>query len=269
MSKDVFLAQIPGFHHNTKMEEQYLKRDDGVRLAYSHTPGTVTERPALMFLGGYRSDMTGTKALYLEGQCRARGQEFVRFDYSGHGASDGTFADGTIGIWTSDARAILDHALQSRDVILAGSSMGGWIALLLGLSCPERIAGIVGISAAPDFTRTMHHTLNDAQRHELEKTGRTHLPGDYSPEPYLVTKALLEDGEAHCLLDRIHDFSMPVRLIQGMKDADVPWQTAYRIKNVLKNADVKVLLIETGDHRLSRSEDLALINTQVREISGF
>lgn len=255
--------------YRKSMTIEYLERKDGVKLAYCRTAGTAAGRPAVMFLGGYRSDMTGTKALYLEERCRARGQEFVRFDYSGHGASGGDFSAGTIGIWKDDASAVLDRIIKAPRVVLAGSSMGGWIALLLALSRPARAAGMVGIAAAPDFTRAMRDALNAAQQREIQEKGFAHVPSDYSPEPYLVTRALLEDGETHCLLDRAHDFPAPLRLVQGMKDADVPWQTAYRIKNALKNTDVKVLLVENGEHRMSRPEDLSLIDAQVAELSGF
>lgn len=251
------------------MTIQYLERKDRPRLAFCYRAGTVAGLPTVMFLGGYRSDMTGTKALYLEEQCQLRGQGFVRFDYSGHGASEGKFEDGTIGIWKQDARAILDDVVRGR-AVLVGSSMGGWIALLLALESSEQLAGLVGIAAAPDFTRTMHDDiLNDAQRQELDVRGVLRIPNDYSNEPYLITKALIADGEQHCLLDRTHIFSAPIRLVQGMKDNDVPWQTAYRIKNVIKGGDVKVLLVESGNHRLSRVEDLALIDAQVREVSGL
>ena len=251
------------------MTIQYLERKDLPRLAYCYRAGAVAGLPTVMFLSGYRSDMTGTKAMYLEEQCRLRGQGFVRFDYSGHGASEGKFEDGTIGIWKEDARAILDDVAQGK-VALVGSSMGGWIALLLALEHSERLAGLIGIAAAPDFTRTMHDDiLNDAQRRELDVRGVLRIPNDYSNEPYLITKALIVDGEQHCLLDRTHIFSAPIRLVQGMMDNDVPWQTAYRIKNVIKEGDVKVLLVQSGNHRLSRAEDLALIDAQVREISGL
>ena len=249
------------------MTIQYVERKNRPKLAYCLTKAAVSGLPTVMFLGGYRSDMSGTKATFLEGQCRARGQGFVRFDYSGHGASEGKFEDGTIGVWKEDARAVLEHVAEGR-VLLVGSSMGGWIALLLALEYPQRLAGLVGIAAAPDFTRFMYNeVLDDAQRRALDKNGYLEMPNDYSEEPYLITKALIEDGEHYCLLDRPHVLAAPARLVQGMKDNDVPWQTAYRIKNAIKQADVKVLLVESGDHRLSRPEDLALIDRQVTELS--
>ncbi len=249
------------------MSCQYLEHNE-TALAYHALPATGPRQPTVMFLGGYHSDMTGTKALYLEEQCRLRGQGFIRFDYSGHGASGGKFEDGSLSRWKDDARAILDHVVPTGPVILAGSSMGGWIALLLAREHPERIAGVVGIAAAPDFTRQMAAALTQAQKAEMAAQGFIHVPNNYSPEPYLITKSLLDDGEKHCLLDHPFKLPMPVRLVQGMKDEDVPWQTAHRIKNVIEG-DVEVLLRENGDHRLSQPDDLALIGAQVAALSDY
>lgn len=248
------------------MSCQYLEHK-GTALAYHALPASVPGQPAVMFLGGYRSDMTGTKALYLEEQCRLRGQAYTRFDYSGHGASGGKFEDGSLSRWKDDARAILDNVVPAGPVILAGSSMGGWIALLLAREFPDRIAGVAGIAAAPDFTRQMGAALTDAQKAEMTAQGFIRVPNHYSPEPYLITKALLDDGEKHCLLDKPFPLPMPVRLVQGMKDADVPWQTAYRIKNAVGD-NVEVRLREQGDHRLSQPDDLALIGAQVAALSA-
>jgi pimeloyl-ACP methyl ester carboxylesterase len=211
--------------------------------------------------------MTGTKATFLEQQCRARGQGYVRFDYSGHGASGGDFAALSLSAWKNDAQTILDK-LTKRPVILVGSSMGGWIALLLALEKPEKVAGLVGIAAAADFTRDMQKALSDEQKKQLIDKGYIDVPSDYSPEPYRISKALLDDGDRLCILDRDNVLSTPVRLIQGMKDSDVPWQTAFRIRNAIAG-DVEVILIESGDHRLSRPEDLDLIDRQVCKLSGL
>jgi pimeloyl-ACP methyl ester carboxylesterase len=211
--------------------------------------------------------MTGTKATFLEQQCRARGQGYVRFDYSGHGASGGDFAALSLSAWKNDAQTILDK-LTKRPVILVGSSMGGWIALLLALEKPEKVAGLVGIAAAADFTRDMQKALSAEQKKQLIDNGYVDVPSDYSPEPYRISKALLDDGDRLCILDRDNVLSTPVRLIQGMKDSDVPWQTAFRIRNAIAG-DVEVILIESGDHRLSRPEDLDLIDRQVCKLSGL
>lgn len=180
------------------MDIQFLKAENHDDLAYVHTPPDDKggqDRPYVMFLPGFRSDMDGTKALYLEEQCRKRGQGFIRFDYSGHGRSGGRFEDGTIGRWKEDARAILDHLLpQGRKAVLVGSSMGGWIALLLAKECPERLAGLIGLAAAPDFTREIEAEMNAGQKEEMAASGLISVANDYSDEPYIFTKALIDDG---------------------------------------------------------------------------
>lgn len=245
----------------------YLKRDDAPDLAYIFSEGDPT-LPTVMFLTGFRSDMYGTKALYLEEACRKRNQPYIRFDYRGHGRSGGRFEDGTIGLWTQDALDILESLTQGP-VVAVGSSLGGWIALNIAQRRADRITGLVGIAAAPDFTRSVRAGLNPEQQSALMRDGYVDLPNDYSDEPYRFTAALLDDGEQYCLLDRAVAISCPVRLIQGMLDDDVEWQTAHRIKNaIVAPSDADVFLVEQGDHRLSRPEDLALIDRQVRAVSG-
>ena len=242
---------------------------NGNQLAYVHYPArTEVDLPAVMFLGGFKSDMEGTKALYLEAQCRNRGQEFVRFDYSGHGQSDGAFVDGTIGSWSSDAKAILDTVVQSESVILVGSSMGGWIALLLALSCTEKLAGVVGIAAAPDFTRDIKSQMGQAEREMVDQIGRLEIPNDYSDEPYIFTRALLEDGEQCSLLDQVFDITLPIILVQGRDDPDVHWSKAEQIVQAFPHAKTEILFIEDGDHRLSREQDLELIGDSVLRLSS-
>ena len=256
------------------MSINYLSRAGLPRLAYRKTDaapaGGQQEQalPTVMFCGGFRSDMEGTKAQFLEERCKARGQAYIRFDYSGHGASEGDFEDGTIGSWKDDTLAVLD-ALTQGPVILVGSSMGGWISLLAALARPERVCGLVGIAAAPDFTREIYHEqFDDAMRAQLAAQGYVDVPSEYSETPYRITRALIEDGENHCLLDREIALDIPVRLLQGMNDSDVPWQKAYRIKNALTSEDRgAVLLIESGDHRLSRPEDLELLDQQTLDLS--
>lgn len=248
----------------------FLERPGRPRLAWRRTPGTAAGAglPEVLFLGGYRSDMNGTKALFLEEQCRARGQAFTRFDYSGHGLSGGVFAEQTLSLWKDDALAIVDRVTGGGKLVLAGSSMGGWLALLVARERAARVAGIVGIAAAPDFTRNFApELLTPAQRAELAHVGRLTLPSAYG-EPYIFTRALIEDGEAHCLLDAQTPCPMPVRLVQGMKDRDVPWQTAHRLKNAI-DGDVMVFLVEQGEHCLSAPAELALIDEQVRALSGL
>lgn len=251
----------------------YLETPAGRRLAYVKTAATAggAGLPGVVFLGGYRSDMEGTKALFLEEQCRARGQAFVRFDYSGHGRSEGDFADGTIGAWTQDALAVIDALTGDGPLILAGSSMGGWIALLCALQRPARVRGLIGLAAAPDFTLWIEDALTDDYRRQLAAKGYFEEANDYSDQPYVFTRALLEDGRKHALLAGGVEIPLdiPVRLIQGMRDADVEWQTAHRIRNALRGRDCEVFLIEDGDHRLSREPDLGLLGRVLADLNGI
>lgn len=252
------------------MSTQILERAGKPNLAYVYTPPSDSGKrwPLVMFCGGWRSDMAGTKATYLEEQCRARGQGYVRFDYSGHGESDGKFEDGTIGSWAQDALDVLDHITRDP-VVLVGSSMGGWIALLAARARSGIIHGVVGIAAAPDFTQEIYYErLDQDQRYQLDQKGFVELPNDYSDEPYYFTKAFFEEAQNNLLLDRGLQVDFPVHLIQGMQDKDVPWQTAVRIQNSLGGESVDITFVDDGDHRLSRPEDLALIDKEVRSLSG-
>jgi pimeloyl-ACP methyl ester carboxylesterase len=209
-----------------------------------------------MFLTGFKSDMTGGKALALEAFCRRRGQAYVRFDYGGHGASSGDFANGTIGGWVDDATQVLDRVAEGPQV-LVGSSMGGWIALLLALRRPERIAGFVGVAAAPDFTEELiPKALTPEQAVALERDGAVSIPDCAGGEPYPITRRLLEEGRRHLVLRGRIPVRAPVRLIHGMKDLDVPWQTALRIADAVDSEDVEVQLVKEGGHRLSEPPDL-------------
>ena len=201
--------------------------------------------------------MTGTKALALESYARRRGQAFLRFDYQGHGQSSGRFEDGSIGRWVEDAVAALDSLTEGPQV-LVGSSMGGWIMLLAALARPQRIAALVGIAAAPDFTEDLMWRRFPAEvRAAIEKKGVYHLPSDYSESPYPITKQLIEEGRRHLLLQAPIPLRCPVRLLQGQRDPDVPWQTALRLAEQLESDDVEVTLVKAGDHRLSEARDLA------------
>lgn len=245
-----------------------LEREGKPNLAYIYTSGQGdgAKLPLVMFCGGYRSDMNGTKANYLETQCAARGQGYVRFDYSGHGQSEGQFEDGTIGSWAQDAMDILDH-VANGPVIVVGSSMGGWIALLLAKERSGTVQGVVGIAAAPDFSEDLFDRLTPQQQEVLMTEGFVEVPNDYSDTPYHYTKAFYEEAKAHLLLDTPRVIDFPMRLLQGMQDQDVPWETAVKIQKNYSGADVDVLFVDDGDHSLSRPEDLELINREIMSLS--
>jgi len=228
---------------------------DGIALAWRRLDGVA---PTVVFLPGFNSDMTGSKATALSEFCARRGQAFVRFDYAGHGASSGRFVDGTIGRWAEDALAVIDQ-VASGDVILVGSSMGGWIAVLAALARPDRVRGLIGIAAAPDFTeRLMWEAMLPAERATLLAEGVLMVPSQYGP-PTAVTRGLIEDGRRHLLLGSPIGVDCPVRLLHGQEDPDVPWQTALALSERLTGADVQITLIKDGDHRLSRPADLAVL----------
>ena len=232
-----------------------LDRGDGVELAWARHDG---RSPTVVFLTGFRSDMTGDKATALAAFCAARGQAIVRFDYSGHGASGGRFEDGTIGRWAEDALAVIDRQTDGP-LVLVGSSMGGWIALLAALARPHRVAALVGIAAAPDFTETlMWEAMTFEERATLMRNGVLHAPSQYG-EPYPITRALIEDGRTRLLLGDPIAIDCPVRLLHGQQDPDVPWEMSLRIAEQVTGQDVQVHLVKDGDHRLSRPQDLALL----------
>lgn len=226
------------------------------RLAARRVRGRA---PTVLFFSGFMSDMAGTKAQFLAAACAARGLAFVRFDYSGCGRSEGRFTDGTIGRWRDDALAVIDALAEPGPVVLVGSSMGGWIALLCALARPERVAGIIGLAAAPDFTRTLAARLSPAQQESIAHRGFFEQPSVYGEAPYVFTRALLDDGEAHALLDRPIPLVCPVRLIHGQADPDVPWGLSLTLAEKLAGADVEVTLVKGGDHRLSKPAELALL----------
>jgi pimeloyl-ACP methyl ester carboxylesterase len=226
------------------------------RLAYEARPGTG---PTIVFLGGLRSDMTGTKASFLSAWCEARGHGFLRFDYTGHGASEGRFEDGSIGAWAADSLSVIG-AVTTGPLVLVGSSMGGWVMLEVALAIPSRVAGLVGIAAAPDFTEDlMWEAFTAAQKATLAAEGVITLPNPYDPAGYRIGRALIEDGRTRLRLRAPIPITAPARLLHGQRDAEVPWQTSLRLAERLEGPDVRVTLIKDGDHRLSRPADLALL----------
>jgi pimeloyl-ACP methyl ester carboxylesterase len=241
---------------------RFLVRDGGPRLAYVAHPGA---EPTVVFLGGYASDMTGTKAQYLEAWCRARERAFLRFDYQGHGLSSGRLVDGTIGEWRDDALAMLKECVTGR-LLLVGSSMGAWVMLLVALLLPERIHALVGVAAAPDFTEDLLWArLDKDQRTALRQDGVIRLPSTYG-DPLPFTWQMVEDGRRHLVLRAPLPLSCPVRLLHGTKDAEVPWETSSRLAEAIRSRNVALTLVKDGAHRLSEPHELALLGATVESL---
>ena len=242
-----------------------LPRCDGATIAYQRLAGCG---PGVVFLGGLRSEMTGTKASFLDEYCRRREHAYVRFDYFGHGASSGEFGVGTIGRWSEDAIAVLDALTEGRQILI-GSSMGGWIMLLAALARIERIHALVGIAAAPDFTEDLvWPRLDEAQRKKLWETGAVTLPSQYDPIGYTYRLSLFEEGRRHLVTRAEIPLACPVRLLHGMVDEAVPWQTSLRLAERLQSRDVAVTLVKDGDHRLSSDADLTRLAATLDELLG-
>jgi pimeloyl-ACP methyl ester carboxylesterase len=241
----------------------YLTTPQGRHIAYVRTPG---KEPGVVFLGGFRSDMTGSKALHLQAWAETTGRAFLRLDYSGHGASLGAFVDGAISDWREDAAAMIE-TLTDGPQVLVGSSMGGWIALLLARQMPERVAGLVGIAAAPDFTeRIWEDEFSLAERTRLLEEGVVLRPSDYSAEPYPITRRLIEDGKANLVLDGPLHLPLPVRLLQGTADTDVQPAVALRLLDHISSPDLRLTLVRDADHRFSSPACLALITETVEAV---
>lgn len=233
-----------------------LTREDGATIAYRRRAGTG---PGIVFLSGFMSDMNGTKATFLDDYAAARGRAYLRFDAFAHGASSGDFNEATVGRWRTDAVAALD-ALTEGPQILVGSSLGGWIMLLVALDRPERIAALVGIAAAPDATEAlMWRRASPETQAKIMRDGYVDLPSQYGEAPYRFTRKLIEDGRKHLVMDTPLPVACPVRLLHGMRDPDVPWQTSVALAQHVSAGDVRVTLVKDGDHRLSRPGDLDLL----------
>jgi pimeloyl-ACP methyl ester carboxylesterase len=210
----------------------------------------------VVFLAGSRSTMSGTKALFLEQYCRRHGRNYVRFDYFGHGESSGDFADGTIGRWAEDAIAVIDELTEGRQILI-GSSMGGWIMLLAALARVPRIHALVGIAAAPDFTADLFWSrLDAAQQKEFRQQRIITLPSDYDPAGYTYPMSFFEEAQQHLVMRGEIALDCPVRLLHGMRDQSVPWQTSLRLADQFRSPEVTVTLVKDGDHRLSTGPDL-------------
>ena len=211
--------------------------------------------------------MTGTKAQALEKFCQENNKSFIRFDYRGHGTSTGSFEESTITTWTLDSLSVID-ALTEGPQILVGSSMGGWIMILAALARKSLITALVGVAPAPDFTkRLLDDELSKEQLAELRQTGKAHICSPYSEEPYLFTRLLIEDGQRNLVLDRAINLHCPVRLIHGLKDSSVPWNTSIKLAEALDASDVEVTLMKHGDHRLSDPNSIDKLIQTVRDLS--
>lgn len=246
-----------GTGYPTPTKPQVLPRPGGRSIAFRSltqtNPQAVT---GVVFLHGLMSDMEGGKALYMEQQCKMQGRAFIRFDQMGHGASSGRFDEGTVGAWAEDTLAVLDTLTRGPQVLI-GSSMGGWLMLLAARARPHRIAGLVGIAAAPDFTEDLTWpALSPDQRREVEVRGRVEIPCPYSEQPYVFTEALFRDGRKNLVLKDALPFDGPVRLLHGQQDDSVPWERSLLLAERLTSPDVDCILIKSGDHRLSRLQDL-------------
>lgn len=220
-----------------------------------------------MFLGGFRSDMSGTKATALDDFAAATGRAYTRFDYRGHGASSGRFEALALGDWIADGLEVLDRVAEGPQILI-GSSMGAWVALHLALLRPGRMAGLVTMAAAPDFTEELWARLDEGQRERMRREGRIERPSAYAPEPDILTLRLIEDGRSHLLLGRPIALPCPARLLHGTADADVPWVFSLRLLDRLQSADARLTLIKDGDHRLSEPPHIEAMLAAVAELAS-
>jgi pimeloyl-ACP methyl ester carboxylesterase len=236
-----------------------------VPLAYEMEAGAG---PVVVFCAGFNSEMNGTKALNLRDYCKARGQAFLRFDYAGHGTSGGRFIDGCIGDWAADAAFIIDTAAKGRDLVLVGSSMGGWISLLLARALGARLKGLLLIAPAPDFTeRLMKPSLTESQREFLATDGVFYIQSEYgAPTPF--TAKLLDDGARHLVLNGVLPVTCPVRILHGVEDGDVPYELSLTLMEHLASDDVRLTLLKGGDHRLSSPAQLGLLRETLAGLLG-
>jgi len=257
----------------------YIAAADGTKLAFYATPAREGRAdPGIVFLGGFMSDMTGEKATTLESWAQHAGYAFLRLDYSGHGYSGGEFRDGTVGRWADDALTVINHAGNTvaglgGPLILVGSSMGGWIMVLVALALQkaaarQQAAGMVGIAAAPDFTHDLlPKGLGPEAMAHIAQEGFYSAPSEYSDEPYIITQDLIDDGNRQLVLDKPLALDVPVRLIHGTDDIDVPWTQSQKLMDALTSDDVELILVEDGDHRLSSERDLARLVSVVEKLA--
>lgn len=241
---------------------------NGLKIAACFSQPASDANITVVFCGGFKSNMQGTKALALEQWCCTHNWPYVRFDYSGHGQSEGAFTDGNIDVWLHDALTVIDAINSGQSVLLIGSSMGAWIATLAALKRPDRIAGLITLAAAPDFTeRLLRQRLNQQQRDALQRGEPVAMPSEYDDgSPYPITQQLIENSRTHCLLDSTHTLDVPVRLLHGTRDEDVPYDTSIALLNALQCNDAQLTLIKNADHRLSGASDIALLQNTLAEM---
>jgi pimeloyl-ACP methyl ester carboxylesterase len=242
----------------------FLERPDGARIAWRRVDGAG---PTVVWLGGFRSDMAGTKAQAIADWALATGRAYVRFDYFGHGESSGDFAQGTITRWREDTLAVLEELVEG-EAVLVGSSMGGWISCLVAPAMADRIKALELIAPAADFTeKLMAPEMTEADRAEMAQTGVWLRPSDYG-DPYPITRDLLEDGARWSILPEPVNVQAPVRILQGGADPDVPWRHALELAQALRSQDVVFTLVKDGDHRLSRPQDIARLIEALEEVAA-
>jgi pimeloyl-ACP methyl ester carboxylesterase len=248
----------------TMNKPEFFETSTNRKIAYHKTEGAG---PGVVFLGGFKSDMDGTKAIYIEDWAKSKGRAFLRFDYSGHGLSSGEFVDGSIGEWADDAQEAIIK-LTDGPQILVGSSMGGWIALLMAKRIQQKIAGLVGIAAAPDFTEdSMWANFSDEHKETIVTKGQLALENDYSDEPYIITQKLIEDGRNQLVLRDTLDLPFPVRLLHGTADTDVDMSVPLRLLEHANGDDIRLSLIKGADHRFSELDNLTMIRRAIHSIT--
>ena len=244
-----------------------LARENSGFIAYNRFDKKNKNLPELLFLGGFKSDMTGTKATFLESICEKRDQTYTRFDYFGHGSSSGIFTQGTIGQWLSDTLAMIDEVTKGP-LVLVGSSMGGWLMTLAALARPERIHALIGIAAAPDFTEELiWPSLTETQQKDFVRQGIIQTPSQYEEQGFPITLQLIEEAREHLVLPKAIDIDCPVHLIHGVADKDVPWIFSQRLSRRIKSPEVTLTLIKNGDHRLNTPLALGRLSSLLHEVS--
>lgn len=244
-----------------------LKRGNKDSIAYNRFDKKNKSLPEVLFLGGFKSDMTGTKATYLQELCQNRDQTFTRFDYFGHGLSSGEFTQGTIGLWLDDTLAMIDQVTE-RPLILIGSSMGGWLMILAALARPTRIHALIGIASAPDFTEELiWASLTESQRSAFLSQGIIQTPSQYENQGFPITLQLVEEGRSHLVLSKTLPIQCPVHLIHGSADRDVPSDLSLRLSQKVESPEVTLTLIKDGDHRLNTPLALGRLASLLNEVS--